>query len=190
MRSVENGKTQGLLSLEFTIENSWRGLKKNPLNCMINSLFIYDIYRWCVKIESEFPMKEYEVLVGVGPSHANKEILCQKRKKKRNFLDLARIICRGEGIEPPTTTHCPSLMLCKQTAQSLPLESTPHINMHRKCLKVNYRQHSEWRLCEGEGGESGRKGRVPWALILIYGRQTFLPNTINIYVASMCELVI
>lgn len=40
-------------------------------------------------------------------SHANKEILCQKRKKKRNFLDLARIICRGEGIEPPTTTHHP-----------------------------------------------------------------------------------
>lgn len=107
MRSVENGKTQGLLSLEFTIENSWRGLKKNPLNCMINSLFIYDIYRWCVKIESEFPMKECEVLVVVGLSHANKEILCQKRKKKRNFLDLARIICRGEGIEPPTTTHHP-----------------------------------------------------------------------------------
>lgn len=83
------------------------GLKKNPLNCMINSLFIYDIYRWCVKIESEFPMKECEVLVVVGLSHANKEILCQKRKKKRNFLDLARIICRGEGIathhHPPPT---------------------------------------------------------------------------------------
>lgn len=81
MRSVENGKTQGLLSLEFTIENSWRGLKKNPLNCMINSLFIYDIYRWCVKIESEFPMKEYEVLVGVGfPMRIKRSSVKRERK--------------------------------------------------------------------------------------------------------------
>jgi len=54
--------TQGLLSAELTIEKSW---KSTPLNCMINTLFIYDIYRWRVKIESECLMNVYRVLVGV-----------------------------------------------------------------------------------------------------------------------------
>lgn len=66
--------------------------------------------------------------------------------------------------------------------------------MHRKCLKVNYRQHSEWQAADcgvgvgvgvGVGGGSWMgQGRTNGAVcgrvwILIYGRQTFATTKAN-----------
>jgi len=115
-------------------------------------------------------------------SKANEDVrnaLCQRKKESVIFSALHTSSDRGGGGGSPPTTPLFVLMLCKQRGPpSSPLK-TPHINMHRKCLKVNYRQHSEWRLF-GEEVKVGRKGRVPWALILIYGRQTFLhPQTLR-----------
>lgn len=79
-----NAQTAGLkdfFQLNSQLKSKYSGrAKKNPLNCMINSLFIYDIYRWRVKIESECQMNVRQVLVGV--SKASNEDASHKRERK------------------------------------------------------------------------------------------------------------
>lgn len=84
------------------------------------------------------------------------------------------------AFPPSISTVCVNIMLATKAAHSIFWLLSLPINMHRKCLKVNYRQHSEWQA--GSGRRRGRTtlwlgceaGCCLWTLVgVLNGRRDF-----------------